>query len=109
MQQRTMQRILVVILVATVCLSAPASTRADDTRTAKKESPGVLVLDANPLFLQSLEFPLPSDRIESLNKATAEGAPRKGAAADGVSLLLLRAEFDRAGVAEFALSGDKPQ
>lgn len=72
-----------------------------------EEALTLAVLDANPKFLAELELPLDGESLAKLVPAALEGVARQGAAADGVSLLLLRAEFDAAGTAEFLLKGEK--
>ena len=81
---------------------------AGDEPPAAADEPAISLFDANPLFLSEIELPVAAEQLADLADAAAAGRPRSGAAADGVSLLLVRAAFKAAGEAEFSLTGDGP-
>ncbi len=109
---RVMQSCLALLLVMSAGLLSVSSAGAvDATNATEAREPrlGLAVVDANPRFLDGLELPLKKGALrQAAPELRAGGVIRRGVAADGVSLLLLKATFAQPGTAAFSLKADAP-
>ena len=90
-------------LVVLFCLSGQVAV-ADDAKGLR-----LAAYDGNPAFLAGSDLPLDAQETAAcLKHLAAQGAPRHGVAADGVSLILIRAVAPEAGQWTFRLPPGSP-
>ncbi len=100
---------LALLAPMTPCL-AQQNDVADKATVAEQPNAQALtlsVVDANPMFLGGVALPV--DSAGEVHELTKAGTTRKGLAADGETLLLLRVDCPTAGTVEFELAGEEPR
>jgi pimeloyl-ACP methyl ester carboxylesterase len=98
-------------LVPLVLVFPTRSGRANepDSREQGASAFTLSAVDGNPKFLEGVQWPVKPDGLsQTAPSLLNQRHVRKGVAADGVSLLIIRASCQRPGTATFSLAGGEP-